>query len=370
MRSKEQIFEDMKRLFLFLMAIVALQSCNVNKCEIVGDVTNFVAEEGYLYLVDMWDSRAKIDSVLLDGEHFHFKSVKHEPTFAHLIMANGRPLSHLFVEKGKVVISGDYSINEVRVGGTPANDALESMIDESQIYMADYRSAASMGNKAKMSEIEDSYDFMRREYMGKNMSNPFGVFMVQQFSYSDPSVATLANIEKLSSNMQKLSIVKKIKESAERKFKTEPQVEGSDYVPYYINIEQPNVNGENVSLKSVVESKNNRYVLLDFWASWCGPCMGEMPHLKEAYKLYHDKGFEIYGVSLDAKHEAWKGAIDKMQMDWVNVSTLERFDNPAVADYAVESIPTNFLVDCSNGVIIAKNLRGEAVLEKLAELFK
>lgn len=360
----------MKKIFVFLIAIVASLSCNVNKCEIVGDVTNFVAEEGYLYLVDMWDSRSVIDSVLLDGEHFHFKSVKHEPTFAHLIMANGRPLSHLFVEKGKVEISGDYSVGEVRVKGTPANEALESMLDESQIYMADYRSAASLGNKAKMSEIEDSYDFMRKGYMDQNMSNPFGVFMVQQFSYSEPSVVTLANIEKLSSNMQKLAVVKKIKESAERKFKTEPQVEGSDYVPYYVNIEQPNVNGENVSLKSVVESEKNRYVLLDFWASWCGPCMGEMPHLKEAYKLYHDKGFEIYGVSLDAKHEAWSGAIEKQQMGWVNVSTLERFDNPAVADYAVESIPTNFLIDCSNGVIIAKNLRGDEVLEKLAELFK
>ena len=98
--------------------------------------------------------------------------------------------------------------------------------------------------------------------------------------------------------------------------------------------------------------------------------MAEMPHLRAAYKLYHKRGFEIYGVSFDAKKEAWQGAIEKQQMKWVNVSTLEGFENPAAADYAVESIPTNFLIDCSNGVIIAKNLRGEAVLEKLAELLK
>ena len=160
-----------------------------------------------------------------------------------------------------------------------------------------------------------------------------------------------------------------MKASAERKFKTEPQAEGSDYVPHYIDIVQPNINGEEVSLKSVVENKNNRYVLLDFWASWCGPCMGEMPVLKEAYKLYHKRGFEIYGVSFDGTRDAWKGAIEKQGMKWVNVSTLERFNNPSAEDYAVESIPTNYLIDCSNGVIIAKNLRGEAVLEKLAELF-
>ena len=161
-----------------------------------------------------------------------------------------------------------------------------------------------------------------------------------------------------------------MKESAERRFKTEPQSEGSDYVPYYIDIDQPNQKGESVSLKSVVENKKNRYVLLDFWASWCGPCMAEMPHLREAYKLYHKKGFEIYGVSLDSNREAWVGAIEKQQMRWVNVSALEGFKTSAADDYAVESIPTNYLIDCSNGVIVAKNLRGEAVAEKLAELFK
>ena len=164
--------------------------------------------------------------------------------------------------------------------------------------------------------------------------------------------------------------VVRMKEKLERKLKTEPQVEGSDYVPHYINIEQPTPAGEMVSLQSVVENKSNRDILLDFWASWCGPCMGEMPYLKEAYKLYHDKGFEIYGVSFDNKAEAWKGAIDKLGVKWVNVSTLQGFDNPAAKDYVVESIPTNFLIDCSNGVIIAKNLRGEAVLKKLEELLK
>jgi alkyl hydroperoxide reductase subunit AhpC len=98
--------------------------------------------------------------------------------------------------------------------------------------------------------------------------------------------------------------------------------------------------------------------------------MGEMPFLKEAYKLYHEKGFEIYGVSFDNNAEKWKSAIEKQEMKWVNVSTLERFDNPAAKEYVVESIPTNFLIDCSNGVIVAKNLRGEAVLKKLEELLK
>ena len=98
--------------------------------------------------------------------------------------------------------------------------------------------------------------------------------------------------------------------------------------------------------------------------------MGEMPVLKAAYKLYQKRGFEIYGVSLDTREESWKEAIKNQDMKWVNVSSLQEFKAQVVEDYVVEAIPTNYLIDCSNGVIIAKNLRGEALLEKLAELYK
>jgi peroxiredoxin len=97
--------------------------------------------------------------------------------------------------------------------------------------------------------------------------------------------------------------------------------------------------------------------------------MGEMPYLRDAYANYHKKGFEIFGVSFDSKAEAWKAAIKKQNMKWVNVSLLQSFNNTAAEDYVVESIPTNFLIDCSNGEIIAKNLRGEKLIEKLNSLF-
>lgn len=360
----------MKKLIAIVVMAAAITSCNTYKCEIVGAIDN-LNEGGYVYLTDAWGARAVVDSAKLEmGNTFHFKNVKHDPTFAQLILKSGAPISYLFVENGKVRIAGDYKEGKVTASGTPANDAFESMMNLSQQYMADYREAAGNGDKAKMAEIETAFDTMQAECWDNNKENVFGLFMLRQLSYSEPAVKTIERVNALPEELKSLPMAVRLKESAERKFKTEPQAEGSDYVPHYIDIEQPNVNGENVSLKSVVENKNNRYVLLDFWASWCGPCMGEMPVLKEAYKLYHKKGFEIYGVSFDAKHEAWKGAIEKQEMKWVNVSSLERFDNPAAKEYAVESIPTNFLIDCSNGVIVAKNLRGEAVLEKLAELLK
>ncbi len=359
----------MKKIFYLLVVALGLASCSSNKCEVIGKVDNFDAL-GSVYLIDMWDARQVIDSVELVDNTFHFKNIKHAPTFAQAILKSGRPISYLFIEGGKVVVAGDVEAGNVKATGTPANDAFNTLMDRNQELIAKYREAVGAGDTAKAEAIDQEHDAMQSELFEQNKENVFGIFMLQQRSYSESSKVMLEQLAALPKEMQSLPIVARMKDSAERKFKTEPQAEGSDYVPYYINIEQPNLKGEMVSLKSVVEKEGNRYVLLDFWASWCGPCMREVPTLLEAYKLYHKKGFEIYGVSFDASREPWKGAINKHKMGWVNVSTLERFDNPAAKDYAVESIPTNYLIDCSNGVIIAKNLRGEAVLEKLAELLK
>ena len=97
--------------------------------------------------------------------------------------------------------------------------------------------------------------------------------------------------------------------------------------------------------------------------------MGEMPFLLDAYAKFHSKGFEIYGVSLDESAEAWRSAIDKQGMKWVNVSEVAGWNTPAAKEYSVNSIPANFLID-SEGKIIAKDLRGEALIEKLVELFQ
>ena len=107
--------------------------------------------------------------------------------------------------------------------------------------------------------------------------------------------------------------------------------------------------------------------IVDFYASWCGPCMGEVPHLKETYDKFHKKGFEIYGVSFDRDRDKWLAAVKDNGMDWIHVSELQQFDNRAAKDYAVQGIPSNFLID-AQGVIVAKNLRGEDLYKKVEEL--
>jgi len=112
-----------------------------------------------------------------------------------------------------------------------------------------------------------------------------------------------------------------------------------------------------------------KYVLIDFWASWCGPCRKENPNVVAAYKKYHDKGFEILGISLDSKKEAWLKAIAADGLSWTHVSELQGWSNTAATAYGVKSVPASFLLD-PEGKVVGKDLRGEELNKTLASLFK
>jgi thiol-disulfide isomerase/thioredoxin len=135
----------------------------------------------------------------------------------------------------------------------------------------------------------------------------------------------------------------------------------------YTDIALEGTNGKVVKVSSYVSK--NKYTLIDFWASWCGPCRAEMPNVVKAYSTYHAKGFEVVGVSLDNNKQAWVKAIATLKMPWPQMSDLKGWDSAGAAAYNIKAIPSNVLVD-SKGVIVAKDLRGEDLQNKLAELFK
>ncbi|MCA0429257.1 MAG: AhpC/TSA family protein [Bacteroidetes bacterium] len=130
-------------------------------------------------------------------------------------------------------------------------------------------------------------------------------------------------------------------------------------------ISLPNPDGKIISLSQF----KGKYVLIDFWASWCGPCRKEMPNVVAAYAKFKDKGFEIFGVSLDQSKDKWIEAIAKDGITWPQVSDLKFWDSEPAKQYGVQSIPYTVLID-KEGKIIAKNLRGDELEKKLAEILK
>lgn len=132
------------------------------------------------------------------------------------------------------------------------------------------------------------------------------------------------------------------------------------------DLEEADVDGKLHKLSEYVGK--GRWVLVDFWASWCGPCRQEMPNVVANYQKYHDKGFDIVGLSFDKNREAWLRAISDLQMPWIHLSDLKGWQTVASEVYGIRSIPASVLVD-PNGVIVAIDLRGELLGEKLKEIF-
>jgi peroxiredoxin len=130
------------------------------------------------------------------------------------------------------------------------------------------------------------------------------------------------------------------------------------------DFQQADPNGKMVSIQSF----RGQYVLIDFWASWCGPCRQENPNVVKAYNRFKDKGFTVLGISLDKSKEPWLEAVRKDKLTWTQVSDLKFWSNAVAQQFGINSIPQNFLID-PNGIVIDKNLRGAALEDRLEQLF-
>ena len=359
----------MRKIFAIAMAAAMMVGCGSNtKFTIKGESDKFAGKYAYLQVEEGQELKT-IDSVAVAGNAFTLAGETEAPYAAYVVVKDAgaeRPefYAEVYVEPAQITIeevAGERPSFKA-VGGA-MNDAMNAVNDKLAAIEAKMGEGDNSALEAEYyAALYDAIIANGGNLVAQNiLRNNYYAFEPQQVI---DAIATMpAETQESFANMKK---------SAEQALKVLP---GNPYIDITEEGtgEQPQTltpDGKVLTLKSVVENKANKYVLIDFWASWCGPCMREVPYLVDTYKKYHNKGFEIYGVSFDRAREPWLKAIEEKELDWVHVSAVNYWDNKARHDYAVNSIPANFLVDCSTGQIIAKGLRGEQVAEKIGELLK
>lgn len=247
------------------------------------------------------------------------------------------------LEPGNIVLDSDW----VLLKGTPLNDASIAMCEK-------LNKLAEANENEKLKQEATSF-------VKLHAADPASIFVIMQATNFMNAKDILKLLELCSEDMQhtntNLALIR------DRLFKeaNSPQ-QGDKFTDFAVEYE-----GKTTRFSDYVGK--GQYTLVDFWASWCGPCRAEMPTVVKAYTDYHDKGFEVVGVSLDNSKEAWVKAIDKLKMPWPQMSDLRGWECRGARLYNIQSIPANILID-QQGKIVAKNLRGEGLLSKMADLMK
>lgn len=218
----------------------------------------------------------------------------------------------------------------------------------------------SLRNRVTYLQMQMNAKFI--DFLNYQKDNNLGAYMIYDVANKNQRMAAndvLGLFNKLDENGKKTHFGKEVSKRIKRLTAMDIGSEAPDFTLL-------DKNGK----KHTLSSLRDKYVLVDFWASWCGPCVKEIPHLKTAYKKYKSKGFEIMSVSIDRKKEQWYKALNKYDMPWISVIDYEKMEDKVTQKlYYVPTIPRTILLD-KKGIVIGKDFRGPALEHKLAELFK
>lgn len=338
---------------------------------IEGKVSN--PGQGHIVLEEIQGNKVvPLDTFKLAADNTFRENLKIEEAGFYRLNLYGDQFVTLVLDDENVRIEADMNKPEsVVVTGSQDTDYLQQintiMRENQQKITAleqEYVQARNQQDKARMKELENDYmqlEVQKRKQLKSAMRDmESSITLVYGVNYLNQE-EDFPFLDSLSTRLVKdLPESQYVKEFSQGINSMRATVVGQ-MAP---EISLPNPEGETKKLSDL----RGNIVLVDFWAAWCGPCRRENPNVVKMYNKYNDKGFEIFGVSLDRKKEDWIQAIEKDGLEWTQVSDLSYFNSEAAKTYSINAIPATVLLD-KEGRIIARNLRGEALEQKLAELF-
>ncbi len=350
--------------------VVALTACQSKSYQINGTIEG-AADGDTLFLTSDLQTGIPSDTIVVNDGKF---SLNGETDSTHLCMvysANRNEINApLFIEPGTITVVLKETPGGSRVGGTKCNDEWQELNDSvmnigkqinqiaEQVYGRQLEESKQAEAMAKIEKLNKQFSALVVKKTEENISNEFGYFLLTYYPEELIDNETRSRlIKQLPDEMRKRPSIQQFEEMIAAAAKTGEGATIPDF-------SQPAPDGKPLSIMS--EVGKNKITIIDFWASWCGPCRQDMPSVIELYNQYKDKGLGIVGVSLDNDKDSWLLAIKQLNIPWPQMSDLQGWDNAVAKQFNVTSIPHTIVVD-QQGKILHRGLRGESLAAFVAE---
>ncbi|MBC6492313.1 redoxin domain-containing protein [Flavihumibacter stibioxidans] len=355
----------MKQIFVLILLLPAFAMAQKNGFTIKGKLTGLADKSG-VYLTNPDKEGDTLARAISRKQDFILKGNLPESKLYNISFSPSGKKGLLFIDNDKMELSGNIDeIQQIKLTGSPAHSSFQAFQQRFDPFFRRYSQLSETANKTGVNdslmtvykslvqELGMAADTFATEHKDENIA-PFMWATLMQV------VDDMVRVERSFEGM-----APKVQSSFYGKFLADRIADskiGRIGAPA-LDFIQADTAGNQVALSSF----KGKYVLVDFWASWCGPCRQENPNVVSAYERFRAKNFTVLGVSLDNNRARWIKAIADDRLNWTHLSDLKYWQNEVAVKYKIQSIPQNLLLD-PNGIIIAKNLRGEQLHEKLCEL--
>lgn len=359
-----------KSLFVLLCSLISV-GCSSKSFNIDGTITGI--KNGKIYLQTLEQNKLqRIDSTEIADGHFSFTGKVTYPSLM-FIGPTGKNNQYLqlFVENSNIKIKSHIdSLQSPKITGSHSQDLMHSfqssqskLNQQMGLLIKQFKSTKEMTKKReyrqKLIALNQQSIKQQKEFVQKHKDSHVTVYMTaydlkDKFNFDE--LKSLTNDFK--KNFPKSTLVQQLDQEIQ-------QIENTSIGHRAPDFEVTDIDGNKITLNSF----KGKYVLIDFWASWCGPCRREAPNFVRIYNKYKDKHFTIFGVSLDKDEITWKKGIKEMDLTWNHTCDFKVWKSDFAKLYNVQSIPTCYLID-PNGIIVAKGIVGDKLEQKLEELLR